>query len=133
FTLGNAFFTYNLDSAKTKEDALKKKKAEEEKAKENDEKKEDKKEAEKKDDKAAKKDEGYKPTEVRIKVTVQKDIPQGKILLQNARIITMKGDEVIERGDVLIENARIKQVGASGSIAVDATVQKMDMNGKTIV
>ncbi|MBI3219745.1 MAG: PD40 domain-containing protein [Bacteroidetes bacterium] len=139
FTLGNAFFTYHLDSAKAKEDYLKKKKAEEEKAKELEEAKGDKKD-EKKDEKkdAAdkkkdKKDEPYKPTEVRIKVTVQKDIPQGKVLLQNARIITMNGDEVIERGDVLIENARIKQVGAAGSINVDATVQKMDMSGKTIV
>ena len=144
FTLGNAFFTYNLDSAKTKEDALKKKKAAEEKAKELEEAKGDKKDEnlpagkagkdDKKDDKKdEKKDEGYKPTEVRIKVTVQKDVPQGKILLQNARIVTMKGDEVIESGDVLIENARIKQVGAAGSIAVDGSVQKIDLKGKTIV
>jgi len=139
FTLGNAFFTYHLDSAKAKEDYLKKKKAEEEKAKELEEAKGDKKD-EKKDEKkdAAdkkkdKKDEPYKPTEVRIKVTVQKDIPQGKVLLQNARIIIMNGDEVIERGDVLIENARIKQVGAAGSINTDASVQKIDLSGKTIV
>ena len=139
FTLGNAFFTYHLDSAKAKEDYLKKKKAEEEKAKELEEAKGDKKD-EKKDEKkdAAdkkkdKKDEPYKPSEIRIKVTVQKDIPQGKVLLQNARIITMNGDEVIERGDVLIENTRIKQVGAAGSISTDASVQKIDMSGKTIV
>jgi Tol biopolymer transport system component/imidazolonepropionase-like amidohydrolase len=131
FTLGNAFFTYNLDSAKLKEGALKKKKAEEEKAKENGDKKDEKKDEKKED--AKKKDEGYKPSEVRIKVTVQKDIPQGKILLQNARIITMKGDDVIEKGDVLIENARIKQVGSAGSIVVDASVQKLDVSGKTIV
>ena len=124
FSLGNAFFTYNLDEAKAKELELKKKKAEEEKVK--DEKKDD----EKKDEK---KDEGYTPEEVRIKVTVQKDIPSGKILLQNVRIITMKGDEVIESGDVLIENTRIKQVGVAGSISVDASIQKMDMNGKTII
>lgn len=132
FTLGNAFFSYNLDSAKTKEDLLKKKKAAEEKLKgESKDEKEDEKKDEKKED--AKKDEGYKPDEIRIKVTVQKDIPQGKILLQNARIITMKGEEVIEKGDVLIENARIKQVGAAGSISVDASVKKIDLNGKTIV
>ena len=136
FSLGNAFFTYNIDSAKTKEDELKKKKAAEEKAKEektkqDEKKKDDENGGEKKDDK--KKDEGYKPGEVRIKVNVQKDIPTGKMLLQNARIITMKGEEVIERGDVLIENARIKQVGSSGSIAVDGSVQKMDLSGKTIV
>ncbi|MBX7126893.1 MAG: amidohydrolase, partial [Cyclobacteriaceae bacterium] len=108
FSLGNAFFRYNLDSAKSSELALKQKKAEEEKKKEEgkDEKKEEKKDE--------KKDESYKPFEIRVKVTVQKDIPAGKILLQNARIITMKGEEILERGDVLIENARIKQVGAAG-------------------
>lgn len=148
YTLGNALFTYNLDSAKVTDEKIRKKKAEEDKKKEEAEKKEDKKSADslktkkpaadtvktdkKKEDKE-KKDEGYKPDEVRIKVTVQKDIPQGKVLLQNARIISMKGDEVIERGDVLIENARIKQVGTSGSISVDASVKKIDLNGKTIV
>ncbi|MGE0770303.1 MAG: amidohydrolase family protein [Cyclobacteriaceae bacterium] len=143
FTLGNALFTYNLDSAKAKELELKKKKAEEEKKKEEGKKGEEKKEEEKDgaaeakkegDDKAKeKKDESYKPAELRIKVKVQKDIPNGKVLLQNARIVTMKGDEVIEKGDVLIENARIKQVGASGSISVDGSTQKVDLNGKTIV
>lgn len=132
FTLGNAFFTYHLDSAKAKEKLLKEKKAAEEKLKEEgkDEKKDEKKDGNKEDEK---KDEGYKPNEIRIKVTVQKDIPLGKILLQNARIITMKGDEVMEKGDILIENARIKQVGAAGSIAVDATVKKLDLSGKTIL
>mgnify|MGYP002777205195 CR=1 FL=1 len=126
FTLGNAFFTYNLDEAKATELELNKKKAEEEKAKETGTTPEEKKPEDQKE-------EGYKPGEIRVKVTVQKDIPNGKILLQNARIITMKGDEVVERGDVLIENARIKQVGAAGSISVDGSVQKMDLNGKTIV
>ncbi len=138
YSLGNAFFTYNLDESKAKELELKKKKAQEEKDKEDGKKEEVKKDSVKTGDdkdkkKDEKKDEGYKPGEVRIRITVQKDIPQGKILLQNARIVTMKGDEVIERGDVLIENARIKQVGAAGSISVDASVQKMDLNGKTIV
>jgi Tol biopolymer transport system component/imidazolonepropionase-like amidohydrolase len=138
YTLGNAFFTYNIDQAKATELELKKKKATEAKAKEEgkaEEKKDEKKEgvngdAEKKEDK---KKEGYEPDELRIKIIVQKDIPVGKVLLQNARIITMKDNEVIERGDVLIENARIVKVGAAGSITVDATVQKIDMAGKTIV
>ncbi|HTE31226.1 MAG TPA: amidohydrolase family protein, partial [Chryseolinea sp.] len=74
-----------------------------------------------------------KPNELRVKVIIQKDIPLGKILLQHARLITMKGEEVIEDGDILIENARIKQVGATGSLTVDNGVQKMDLQGKTIV
>jgi imidazolonepropionase-like amidohydrolase/Tol biopolymer transport system component len=139
YSLGNAFFTYNIDDAKTKEEELKKKKALGEKAKEEKAKEEKKEGGKKEDDKKdadkddKKKDEGYKPTELKVKVTVQKDIPSGKILLQNARIISMKGDEVIERGDVLIENARIKQVGAAGSISVDGSVKKMDLSGKTII
>ncbi|NBW36347.1 MAG: amidohydrolase [Cytophagia bacterium] len=132
YSLGNAFFTYNLEEAKSKELALKKKKAEEEKAKEAA--KDTKTEGEKKDAaKDEKKDENYQPSEIRVKVIVQKDVPTGSILLQNARIISMKGDEVIESGDVLIENARIKQVGPAGSITVANNVQKMDLKGKTIV
>lgn len=124
YSLGNAFFSYHLDSAKLKDDELKKKKALEEKAKSD---------GKKVDEKKDKKSDDYKPSELRVKVVVQKDIAQGNVLLQNARIVTMKGDEVIEHGDILIENARIKQVGPTGSISVDGSVQKMDMNGKTIV
>lgn len=131
YSLGNAFFTYNLADAKAKELEVKRKKAAEEKAQE--EKKEEKK-PETEEEKAKKaKEETYAPNEIRIKVIVQRDIPSGKILLQNARIITMKGDEVIANGDILIENSRIKQVGIAGSISVDATVQKMDLQGKTVV
>jgi Tol biopolymer transport system component len=133
FSLGNAFFTYNLDSGKMKDDEIRKHKALEEKAKPSstEAKKDDK--EEKKDDKKPKEPKAYTPAELRVKVTVQKDVAQGKILLQNARIVTMKGNEVIERGDILVENARIKQVGTAGSISTDASVQKMDLAGKTVV
>lgn len=131
FTLGNALFTYDLDSAKAKELEIKKKKAEEEKKKK-EAKKDDKKDDEKSNG-AKEKDESYKPAELRIKVKTQRDIPSGKVLLQNARIITMKGNEVIEKGDVLIENSRIKQVGPAGSISTDGSTKKIDLNGKTIV
>ncbi len=126
YSIGNAFFTYNIEDAKTKEEEIKKKKAEEKEKKSEG----DKKEEEKKDEK---KDEGYEPAEIRIKVSVPRDTPQGKVLLQGARIITMKGDEVFESGDILIENNRIRQVGNSGSISVDGNVKKIDVKGKTIV
>jgi Tol biopolymer transport system component len=75
--------------------------------------------------------ESYKPSENQVKVYYKKDIPNGSVLLTNARILTMKGDEVIEKGDILIENNRITAVGASGSL--DAGKAKvMDMSGKTI-
>lgn len=131
WSIGNAFFTYDLAEAKAKEKELEKKKKEEKEKK----KAEDKKDAEedKKEGDEEKEDEGYKPNEIRVKVEVKKDIPEGTILLQNARVITMKGDEILEKGDILIENNRIKEVGASGRIQVDNKVEKMDLAGKTVV
>ena len=148
FTLGNAYFAYDMAEAervkeelkekKKKEDEEKKKKAEEEKMKkesgEDEESDGDDSEEEKTDDEAEeeKEDEGYKPSEIRIKAKVTKDIPKGKVLLKGARIITMNGDEVIEEGDILVENARIVSVGASGSLDA-GNAKVMDMSGKTII
>ncbi|MCA6078539.1 amidohydrolase family protein [Fulvivirga sedimenti] len=123
FTLGNAYFTYDLNESERIKEELEKKKKEE---KESDS-------DEKKDDSEEKEDEGYKPDEIRVKVEVEKDIPEGRILLQGARIITMKGEEVIENGDILIENTRIIGVGPSGSLTVPRGTKTMDMQGKTII
>jgi Tol biopolymer transport system component len=136
WSIGNAFFTYNIDQAKAKDDELRKKREAEEKAKvdeergKDDDKKDKKKD--KKDDKEAK-DDGYKAEEIRVKVAVERDIPDGRALLMNARIITMKGNEVIESGDILIENNRIRKVGAAGSIKVDGKVERIDLAGKTVI
>jgi Tol biopolymer transport system component/imidazolonepropionase-like amidohydrolase len=143
FTLGNAYFAYDLAEAKRVEEELEKKKKEEEKFKKEEAKKnkeegnknEEKKESlasEEKQEEEKKEDAGYTPNEIRIKVNVEKDVPSGTLLLKGARIITMNGDEVIENGDILIENARIKAVGASGSLTVPNGAKTMDMSGKTI-
>ena len=57
--------------------------------------------------------------------------PRGLVALTGARIITMNGDEVIERGSILIQDNRIKAVGANIDIPADA--RKIDMTGKTIM
>ena len=49
----------------------------------------------------------------RISIVLDTDIPDGNIALTKARIITMKGDEVIESGTVLISENKITKVGAS--------------------
>lgn len=151
WSIGNAHFIYDLDDSKVYADSVKvakkaeaeqKKKEKEEKEKadkdgDKDETAEEKtgddkeKDADKKDDK--KEEEGFKPVEFKIEITVEKDIPEGTALLKGARIITMKGDEVIENGDVLIENARIKAVGPSGTLSVPRGTKTIDMAGKTIV
>ncbi len=70
------------------------------------------------------------PAGTRIGFEFETAKPGGNVALTNARIITMKGDEVIPRGTVLIENNRIKAVGAT--VAVPAGTRQIDMQGRTI-
>lgn len=79
-----------------------------------------------------KKKEKYTPDERQVKVYYAKDIPTGTVLLKNARIVTMRGDEIIEGGDILIVNNRIQQVGKSGSITAPPGTKEIDCTGKTI-
>ena len=128
WSIGNAYFSYNLADAKAREEELEKKKEEEEKKKEEEAKKQgaDKSKEEKK------KDEEYKPSETRIKVQVARDIPEGTMVFKGARIITMNGDEVIEEGDLLIVDNRIKAVGKSGEVTIPANAKIIEAKGKTI-
>jgi imidazolonepropionase-like amidohydrolase len=129
WSIGNAFFTYDLAASKAKDEELRQKKHEEEKLKAELAKKGEKPE----ENKDKTKEEGYKAAEVRIAVTIPRDIPTGKILFRNARVITMKGDEIYESGDLLIVNNRITKIGPSGSIIPDKDVRLMDLQDKTIV
>ncbi len=72
-------------------------------------------------------------TERRIEVPVIRDTPRGKVLLKGARLITLNGDEVIEQGEMLIENNRIVKVAQRGQIAAPPGTTVIDVSGKTIV
>jgi len=73
----------------------------------------------------------YEPQRVDVTINVPRDTPRGTVVLRGARIITMKGDEVIQNGDVVVKDNRIVSVGASGSAPAGARV--IDVSGKTIV
>ncbi len=68
-----------------------------------------------------------------INVEVNSALPEGQILLQGARVITMSGNEVYETADILIESNRIAAIGVdlSARASVDATI--FDVAGKTIM
>ena len=66
-----------------------------------------------------------------VSLRVPRATPQGSLLLKGARIVTMKGDEVLERGDILVTNNRIVQVQAS--LTPPAGAQVIDVAGKTII
>lgn len=68
---------------------------------------------------------------MQIKLPVQSDVPSGHILLKDARIITMNGDEVIEKGSVLIQGNEIVRVGKRVNAPRDAKV--IDCSGKTVM
>jgi hypothetical protein len=98
--------------------------------------KEKRKEEEKKDKEEVKKTkdlEGYKPSEIKVKVAITRDIPNGTVLIQGATIITMNGDEIIENGAILVVDNRIKAIGKSGSLRVPKKARIINAKGKTIL
>jgi len=77
--------------------------------------------------------EGYRPTEVPVEVAVDRDLPEGVVVLRGARVVTMRDDEVIERGDIVIEGHRIAALGPSGSIPLPDGAEVRDVTGMTIL
>ena len=75
----------------------------------------------------------YEPARVDVSIMVPKDKPTGTVVLRGARIITMKGDEVILSGDIVVKDNRIAAVGATGSVAVPNSARVIDVSGKTIL
>ncbi|MEO6151133.1 MAG: amidohydrolase family protein [Mucilaginibacter sp.] len=68
-----------------------------------------------------------------IGLRLKTDVPAGKIAFTNARIITMKGEEVIEKGNIIITGNRITSVGNTADIPVPGDAKVYDMAGKTIM
>ncbi len=126
WSIGNAHVVYDLDAARAHEDSLKMA-----------EKDEETKKAEETKTDSLKTENGkpssYEPMEFRVKVMYPRDMPEGTLVLRNARIVTMNGAEVIERGDLVVVNNRFHGVGAAGTLTVPAGAREMDMAGKTIV
>ena len=127
WTIGNAHLAYSLDDAQAFEDSVAAA-ARDEEAEEGDEE-----EGEDEAEDGDADDPRYQPDEVRIRVEFPRDIPTGAVLLTGARIVTMNGDEVIEQGDIVVENNRIAAVGPTGSIRVPEGTETLDLAGKTVV
>jgi len=61
------------------------------------------------------------------------DVPTGQVAFVGGRVITMKGDEVIEDGVVVVDGNRITAVGARGQVEVPAGAHVVDARGKTLM
>src|SRR4029078_11307690 len=96
----------------------------------------DKAEEKKKKDEA-KKDDGKKKmpesTAIEIALSAPRAKPTGTVAYTGARIVTMKGDEVIPDGTIVVEGDRIVAVGPRSSTKAPAGAQVGDGCGKTII
>src|SRR5207244_13262546 len=90
----------------------------------------ERKEADKKDDEELK----VPPAEaIEIQLTLPRSQPQGSFVLKNARVVTMKGDAVLDDADVVVTGNRIAAVGPAGQVAVPAGAKSWDARGKTVI
>ena len=68
-----------------------------------------------------------------IGFSVDSDAPTGKLALVGARIVTMKGKEVLDEGTIMIDRNRIVAIGKSADIVIPADATRIDVHGKTII
>lgn len=65
-----------------------------------------------------------------LTLTVERRIPEGQIAFTNARIITMRGTEVLEGATMVVSGSRITCVGTCATDGVDRVI---DASGSTII
>ena len=75
----------------------------------------------------------YEARRYDVTITAAKDKPRGSVVLRGARLVTMKGDQIIEKGDVVVTDNRIVGIGPSGSVKVPAGAKVIDAGGRTII
>jgi len=68
-----------------------------------------------------------------VVITIPRDKPKGTVVLRGARILTMKGSEVIPKGDIVVTDNRIAAVGAQGKVTIPSGAKIIDVSGKTIL
>ena len=131
WSIGNAHFIYDLDDAETAEQAARAAEAAEAAtAEEAGQTSDEGGAAENEDDEDA---PAYEPVEIRVLVDAIRDIPNGYGVLRGGRVITMRGNQVIENADVVVQGNRILEVGRRGSVEFPDFARIIEVPGTTIV
>jgi len=116
WSIGNAHFIYDIDDARAAEAA--RTEAEPDDQSEDDD---------------ASEDDGYLATEIRITVEAQRDFPDGFGVLRGGRVVTMRGNQVIENADLIVQGNRILDIGRRGTVQFPDFARIFDVSGTTIV
>jgi imidazolonepropionase-like amidohydrolase len=97
-------------------------------------------EAEKKEEKKPEKtrefiDAGVRPDAkvFELHAATRSDWPRTAMALTGARIVTMKGDEVIEDGTILVDATRIWKIGRREDVPIPFEMSVIDLKGKTVI
>ncbi len=69
---------------------------------------------------------------VQIAVELPRDVPETRLVLRGATAVTMRGDEIIENADIVVEHNRIAAVGPGGSVTIPRGAKILDVSGKVI-
>jgi Tol biopolymer transport system component len=78
----------------------------------------------------------FDPEKVTVTVTVPRDRPEGALVLDGGRLITMAGenqDEVIENGRIVIDGDRIAAIGGAEDVVIPEGARVVDASGMTIM
>ena len=70
---------------------------------------------------------------VPVQLSLERDVPTGAVAFTGARLVTMKGDEVIENGTLVVERNRIVALGPAGAVNIPDGAHRVNAVGKTIV
>jgi imidazolonepropionase-like amidohydrolase len=68
---------------------------------------------------------------IEIALSVPRARPTGLVAYKGARVVTMKGDDVLENATILVDGDRIKAVGSD--VVVPAGARVVDVAGRTII
>jgi len=120
WSIGNAHFIYDIDDARAAEAA--RTEAEPDDQSDDDNASEDEDE-----------EQSYLATEIRISVEVERDFPDGFGVLRGGRVVTMRGNQVIENADLIVQGNRILALGRRGTVQFPDFARIFDVSGTTIV
>ncbi len=76
---------------------------------------------------------GGAPTRREIAVEIPRATPAGAIVLRGVRAITMRGDEVIEDADLVVDANRITAIGPRGTVSLPPGARHFELAGRTVM
>ncbi|MCP4656183.1 MAG: amidohydrolase family protein [bacterium] len=127
WSVGSTFYQRNLDTV-----SLEDEKKDQEAEKEDNKKKSKKKQKSAEEQEKPSRQESF-ATAVEVIVEVPRHRPEGTIVLSGATVVTMRGDEVMKRADIVVRGDRIAAVGVAGEVEIPPSAHRVDAGGLFIV